>query len=142
MATQARPVLVVEDDTDLLGMVELVLQGAGYRVVTAAEGAEALQKVAAEMPAVILLDMKMPGMDGWEFARHFRARYDRQAPIVVLTAAENARQRAEEIGAEGYLGKPFEIDDLIAVVEKYAPQRGEGITQKSGRGEPESAAAG
>ncbi len=78
--------------------------------------------VAEEMPALILLDMKMPGMDGWEFSRHFRARYDRQAPIVVLTAAENARRRAEEIGAEGYLGKPFEIAELVAMVEKYAPQ--------------------
>lgn len=119
MAKQARPVLVVEDDSDLLGMVRLVLEGAGYRVVTAAEGAEALQMVAEEMPALILLDMKMPGMDAWEFSRHFRARYDRQAPIVVLTAAENARRRAEEIGAESYLGKPFEIAELVAMVERH-----------------------
>lgn len=121
MSGQARPVLVVEDDTDLLSMVRLVLEGAGYRVVTAAEGAEALQRVAGEMPALILLDMKMPGMDGWEFSRHFRARYNRQAPIVVLTAAENARRRAEEIGAEGYLGKPFEISELVAITERYVP---------------------
>lgn len=121
MSGQARPVLVVEDDADLLSMVRLVLEGAGYRVVTAAEGAEALQKVAGEMPALILLDMKMPGMDGWEFSRHFRARYNRQAPIVVLTAAENARRRAEEIGAEGYLGKPFEISELVAIAERYVP---------------------
>lgn len=119
MADRGRMVLVVEDDADLLGMVQLVLESAGYRVTTAAEGGEALQKVAQEMPGLILLDMKMPGMDGWEFARQFRARYDRQAPIVVLTAAENAGQRAEEIGAEGYLGKPFEIDDLIATVEEH-----------------------
>ncbi len=119
MADERKAVLVVEDDLDLLGMVRLVLEGAGYRVVTAGEGREALQEIAHEMPGLVLLDMKMPGMDGWEFARIFRARYDRQAPIVVLTAAEDARRRAEEIGAEDYLGKPFEIDDLLAKVARY-----------------------
>jgi CheY-like chemotaxis protein len=103
----------------LLGMVALVLEGEGYRVLTAQEGGEALDKIAHEMPGVILLDMKMPGMDGWEFARIFRRRYDRQAPIVVLTAAEDAHRRAEEIGAEDYIGKPFEIDDLIEKVQQY-----------------------
>ncbi|MHB1417896.1 MAG: response regulator, partial [Chloroflexota bacterium] len=58
-------------------------------------------------------------MDGWAFARAFRARYGRLAPIVVLTAAEDARARAEEIGAEGYLGKPFEIEDLVRIVERH-----------------------
>ena len=119
MAGQHRAVLVVEDDQDLLEMVRLMLEGAGYRVATAAEGSEALAKVAEEMPGLILLDMKMPGMDGWEFARLFRERYDLQAPIVVLTAAEDARKRAEEIGAEGYLGKPFEMDELLAEVARY-----------------------
>ncbi len=122
MAKQDRAVLVVEDDADLLGMVQLVLESAGCRVVTAIEGGEALQQVAKEMPGLILLDMKMPGMDGWEFGRQFRGRYDRRAPIVVLTAAEDARKRAEEIGAEGYLGKPFEIDELLAIAEKYIGQ--------------------
>jgi len=117
MVSERRPVLVVEDDLDLLGMLELILAGAGYPVMTAQEGAEALEKVAQRMPGVIFLDMKMPGMDGWEFARRFRALYNRQAPIVVLTAAEDAHRRAEEIGAEDYLGKPFEIDDLLSKVE-------------------------
>ena len=116
MANEDRLVLVVDDDVALLGMVEMIMQGEGYRVTTALEGQEALAKVMQEMPDVILLDMKMPGMDGWEFAREFRTRYDRRAPIVVLTAAEDARKRAEEIGAEGYLGKPFDIDDLVRVV--------------------------
>ncbi len=119
MGSEKRPVLLVEDDFDLMGMVEMLLSGDGYRVVTAANGREALDRVAQEMPGLILLDMKMPVMNGWEFAREFRARYDRQAPIVVLTAAEDARKRAEEIGAEGYLGKPFDIDDLLYIVQRY-----------------------
>ena len=121
MADERRAVLVVEDDLDLLGLVELVLESAGHPVMTAREGAEALDKIGQEMPAVILLDMKMPGMDGWEFARIFRERYDQQAPIIVLTAAEDAPQKAEEIGAEGYVGKPFEINELLAKVEQFAP---------------------
>ncbi|MBI2941877.1 MAG: response regulator [Chloroflexi bacterium] len=120
MTGKREAVLAVDDDIDLLGMVELVLEDEGHRVVTARDGREALEAVAQEMPRVILLDMKMPGMNGWEFAREFRARYDRRAPIVVLTAAENARERAAEIEADGYLGKPFEIDDLLRTVERYA----------------------
>ncbi len=123
MASKNEAVLVVDDDAELLTMVQLVLEDAGYRVVTATEGQEALDRVAKEMPALILLDMKMPGMDGWEFAREFHARYGHQAPIVVLTAAEDARKRAEEIGAEGYLGKPFEIDHLLSIVQGYMGKR-------------------
>jgi len=116
-------VLVVDDDFDLLEMVQTLLEISGYRVVTAMDGEEALAKVAEEMPSVILLDMKMPGMDGWEFAREFRERFDHQVPIVVLTAAENAAGRAAEIGAEGYLGKPFDIDELLRTVERYMVNR-------------------
>ncbi|MHB1417895.1 MAG: response regulator, partial [Chloroflexota bacterium] len=62
MAGRGKAVLVVDDDIELLGMVETLLDGAGYRVIAAREGREALEKVAQEMPAMILLDMKMPGM--------------------------------------------------------------------------------
>lgn len=113
-------VLVVEDDGDLVSLMELVLSDAGYRVRTAPEGAAALARVAEEMPGLILLDMRMPGMNGWEFAREFRARHGRAAPIVVVTAAENARARAAEVDAEGWLSKPFEIDDVLRTVAHHA----------------------
>jgi CheY-like chemotaxis protein len=71
------------------------------------------------MPAIVLLDMRMPGMNGWEFAREFRSRHGRACPIVVVTAAENARQRAEEIGAEGWLAKPFDIEDVVRAVRTH-----------------------
>jgi DNA-binding response OmpR family regulator len=112
-------VLVVEDDPDLVALLEVVLQDAGYRVSTAADGFEALRRVEAEMPSLILLDMRMPRMNGWEFAEEFRARWDRSCPIVVVTAAENARLRAEEIGADGWLEKPFELEDVLRAVERY-----------------------
>jgi CheY-like chemotaxis protein len=114
----ARSVLVVEDDPDLLALLEMILADAGHAVRTAPEGAAALARVAEEMPGVILLDMRMPGMNGWDFAREFRARHGRACPIVVVTAAENARARAEEIGAEGWLSKPFELQDVLETVER------------------------
>ena len=119
MTENTKTILAVDDDIDLLGMVQLLLEDAGYRVATAADGQEALEKVAAELPDLILLDMKMPGMNGWEFARVFRERYNHLTPIVVLTAAEDARKRAAEVGADGYLGKPFDIDDLVRIVERH-----------------------
>ena len=120
MAKGSKTVLVVDDDVDLLKMVEILLQGEGYRVVLAEEGQEALSKIDEEMPDMILLDMKMPGMDGWEFAREFHARYDHAIPIVVFTAAEDARKRAEEIGAVSWVGKPFDLDTLLEAVAKYS----------------------
>jgi DNA-binding response OmpR family regulator len=111
-------VLVVDDDEDLREMVRAALERAGYEVSTAANGLDALSEVARRTPAVILLDMRMPVQDGWEFARTFRARHDRSAPILVMTAATDARRRAAEIDAEGWLAKPFTIAELLAAVKK------------------------
>jgi len=112
-------VLVVEDDPDLVDLMAVILQDAGYRVATATDGLEALARIEAEMPSLILLDMRMPRMNGWEFAGEFRTRWDRSCPIVVVTAAENARLRAEEIGADGWLEKPFELEDVVRMVERH-----------------------
>lgn len=117
-------VLVVEDDQDLLSLVEMILRDAGYEVDVAADGAQALERVAARMPGVILLDMRMPVMNGWEFAREFRARHGRAAPIVVVTAAEDARARAQEIGADAWMEKPFDLDDVVRMVERFVGDAG------------------
>lgn len=117
-------VLVVDDDPDLREALAQFLTLHGHEVSLAAHGAEALARVARQMPGLILLDMKMPVMNGWEFARDFRARYGRAAPIVVLTAAQDAALRAQEIDAEGFIPKPFELDELYAVVDRWVP-RGE-----------------
>ena len=119
MTNKGKAVLVVENDPDMRELVQVMLDERGYRVLTAAEGQEALAKVQEEMPGVILLDMKMPGMNGWEFAQVFRAQHGHAAPIVVLTAARDPQEPALEIGAEGYLDKPFDIHDLIQTVERY-----------------------
>ena len=112
-------VLVVEDDADLAALVEMIVSDAGYAVRAARDGAEALARVEEEMPGLVLLDMRMPVMNGWEFAREFRARWGRAAPIVVVTAAEDARLRAQEVGADAWLEKPFEIEEVLAMVHRF-----------------------
>jgi len=122
MAAPDRAVLVVEDDPDMREVEVLMLTGAGYRVMQAADGVEALEQVAAEMPGLILLDMRMPRMNGWEFAREFRSRYNSGTPIVVVTAAPDADARADEIAADGCLSKPFRMAALLEAVRRHLPR--------------------
>jgi CheY-like chemotaxis protein len=120
--SRAARILVVEDDDSIRELVDLVLSSAGYEVLTAADGEAALQEIGKAHPDLVLLDMRMPVMDGWEFARQYRARPEPHAPIVVLTAARDAAQRAAEIHANGYLGKPFNMEELLALVSQHAGQ--------------------
>jgi CheY-like chemotaxis protein len=123
--TSPKPaVLVVDDEADIRNVVAFLLEDEGYRVLTARDGHEALAVVAQEVPTAILLDMKMPRMDGWQFVRAFRAQYGRSAPVVIMTAAENAGQRAAEVEAEGYVGKPFDLDDLLRTLHRHSSPAG------------------
>jgi CheY-like chemotaxis protein len=115
-------VLIVDDDLDLTKSVRRMLEAAGYTVRCARNGTEALAAVAQKMPAVILLDMLMPYLDGWDCAMKLRARYGRSVPVVIVTAAERARDRAEQLGVDHVLGKPFDIDDLLDVVSRFHPK--------------------
>jgi CheY-like chemotaxis protein len=112
-------VLVVDDDDSIREFVSVALTDEGYDVLTAADGAEALETVRRRMPGVILLDMRMPVMDGWEFSRAYRASPEPHAPIVVVTAARDVEDRARQIEADGYLAKPFDLDDLLAIVKRF-----------------------
>lgn len=122
MPTSAGEVLVVDDDESIRTFVELALDGQGYAVITAPNGAVALDLADKRQPDLILLDMRMPIMDGWTFARTYRSHPGRRAPIVVITAAPDAGERAAEIHADGFLGKPFDLDELLALVERYVPR--------------------
>jgi two-component system chemotaxis response regulator CheY len=110
-----RPILVVDDDATILAAVAELLEIEGYQVATATNGVEALQKTRELRPSLVLLDMRMPVLDGWGYAR--AAREDGLMPrIVIMTAAHDARRWADEIGAHAYLPKPFEADQLIATI--------------------------
>lgn len=112
-----RPILVVDDDHTIRTTVADILSLEGYPVEVATNGAEALTIVERVRPSLILLDMRMPVLDGWGFGRALRER-GIDVPILVMTAAVNARRWAEEIGADGYLAKPFELAELLDAVER------------------------
>lgn len=113
-------VLVVEDDVSIQECVTLALEDQGYTVVTAEHGIAALAYLREHRPTVILLDMRMPVMDGWTFAREYKERPGPRAPIVVMTAAMDAPRWAGEIGAADVLPKPFDLDELFVVVQRTA----------------------
>jgi two-component system, chemotaxis family, chemotaxis protein CheY len=111
-------VLVVEDDDDIRGFVSWALQIEKNAVAEAANGREALKVLEERTVDLILLDMVMPVMDGWEFARNYRARPGEHAPIIVMTAATDAMSRAEQVHATAALSKPFELPLLLQIVAK------------------------
>ncbi len=112
------PVLVVDDDPLIRTSISEILDLEGYPVATAANGLEALEAVEQNRPSLVLLDMRMPVMDGWAFAGALAERGIR-LPILVMTAAQSAESWAREVRADGYLSKPFELVDLLDAVERY-----------------------
>jgi CheY-like chemotaxis protein len=116
-AVEAALILVVDDERDIRSTVAEMLELEGYAVDEAVNGADALEAVERRTPDVILLDMRMPVLDGWGFARELRQR-GRQIPIVVMTAARDASRWADEIAATAALSKPFGFDDLLRAVDE------------------------
>lgn len=118
---EQRPILVVDDDETISSSIAFLLVEEGYAVVTAANGKEGLERAAQNPPCLILLDMKMPVMDGWAFAAAYRKQPGPHAPILVMTAAQDTRSRAAEVAAEGWIAKPFDVDRLLDIVRRHAP---------------------
>lgn len=130
-----RSVLVVEDDAVIRRLIADVLAGEGYTVATVGDGASALAWLTVEHAVdLIFLDMRMPVMDGWAFADAYRATAGRRARVIALTAAADAARCASEIGADGVLSKPFDLDALVAIVQAHlgAPQRREPVRRLPG----------
>jgi Response regulator containing CheY-like receiver, AAA-type ATPase, and DNA-binding domains len=116
---RARPILIVDDDQDILAAERAVLAEAGYAVREARNGAEALLAVDTNPPAMIVLDVQMPGIDGPTFARELRKRL-RHVPLVILTAASDPKREADRCNAEAYLAKPFRAEDLLELVRRFS----------------------
>ena len=114
---QHTDVLVVDDDPFVRAMLSAFLEQEGYRVQTAANGAEALDCVLQEQPTLVLLDMNMPIMDGWDFVRELKSR-EFQIPIIVMTPARDARECAQEVGATAYVSKPVSLPALISHIDQ------------------------
>lgn len=115
----AKRLLVVDDDPGLLRAVAETLRAESYEVTTARRGAEALVRIAESLPDLIVSDIRMPGMDGYELVRNLRSSArTKLIPIVFLTAKDETADRIAGFrsGVDAYLTKPFEPDELLAVV--------------------------
>jgi len=120
MTQQRPPILIVDDDPAILETVSDILSEEGYPVERTASSLEGLSMAERLAPGLILLDMRMPQLDGWQFAGRLRDR-GLTTPIVVMTAAQDAVGWAAEIEAAGVLAKPFDLLDLLDVVERLYP---------------------
>ena len=116
---QARPVLVVDDDDATRAAEHAVLEDNGFRVIEARDGAEAMWVVQHDPPALVVLDVQMPGVDGPSFARELRMAL-RRVPLVILTGNADPRREADRCNAEAYLAKPFDATELVRVVRRFA----------------------
>ena len=130
---QGETILVVDDEQHIIELTRLYLEQEGFRVLDARDGATALHRVAQERPALVVLDLMLPVVDGWEVCRRVRAEKDvADTPILMLTARDDDVDKIVglELGADDYLTKPFNPRELVARVKA--------ILRRSERQKPDS----
>jgi CheY-like chemotaxis protein len=121
-----RTVLIIEDEKLIIVSTQMVLEAAGFRVESAMNGEDGITKAREQKPDLILLDIMMPGIDGWEtLTRLKRDPATGTIPVIIFTAREHSRghQKSAEMGAADYFRKPFEPDELIELVERHIGQK-------------------
>jgi len=117
----SRRILVVDDQREILEMTSTLLAGAGYAIQTAQSGTEALDQLGRERYDLVLLDINMPGVDGWEVLRLIRAdELLDELPVMIFSVKGEMRDKmvGMQEGAVDYITKPFEVDDLLARIER------------------------
>ncbi|HAZ94125.1 MAG TPA: hypothetical protein DCW94_00305, partial [Porticoccaceae bacterium] len=125
-ADEATYVLVVDDSVTVRKVTSRILKRQGYRVATAKDGIEALKAMQDEIPAVLLLDIEMPRMDGFEVATRMRASETlKNIPVLMITSrtGDKHRQRAMELGVDRYMGKPYQEDELLGTIDELLASR-------------------
>jgi DNA-binding response OmpR family regulator len=117
-------VLIAEDDPDTLVILRVNLSAAGIEPILASDGRTALARIQAEKPDAVLLDVLLPGIDGWQVLEELHAKGD-PVPVVMCSAKDNIHdlQRARDLGAVAYLTKPFDIDRLVEVTTQVVGMR-------------------
>jgi DNA-binding response OmpR family regulator len=108
-------ILVIEDDSAVAALLRAVLKRAGHEVIPAGSGEEGLEHIDARSPDAVILDIRLPGIDGFAVLERIRARGPRP-PVVMLTADRDTRERALAGGADAHLGKPFNNVELVALI--------------------------
>jgi DNA-binding NarL/FixJ family response regulator len=130
-------ILVVEDDIDLRTLIAAMLQRRGYRVSQATWGEEALTLARQERPNVVLLDVKLPGMSGYDVCRELRAEFGEGLPILFVSGARTEpydRVVGLRLGADDYIVKPFALDELLARVDRFIERAASETEQKPASG--------
>ncbi|MBI2091576.1 MAG: response regulator [Deltaproteobacteria bacterium] len=116
-----KKILIVDDEKDLVETLSFRLEAAGYAIITAFDGKEGLEKARSEKPDIVLLDIMMPKMDGYQVCRmlKFDDEY-KHMPIIMLTARgqEQDKKTGENVGADDYVTKPFDSGDLLTRIKK------------------------
>jgi DNA-binding response OmpR family regulator len=117
-------VLIAEDDPDTLVILRINLNAAGIEPMLAGDGHTALERIESEAPDALLLDVLLPGIDGWQVLEQLHAKGD-PVPVIVCSGKDNMHdlQRARDLGAVAYLVKPFDIDRLIEVTSEVVGLR-------------------
>jgi len=114
----AAPVLVVDDDPAIRQLMQWALEDQGLPVETAADGREALDRARRHRPALVVLDLALPVLDGSKVSAALRAAHGENLPIVIVSADRRGSEKAVQLRAQDYLAKPFDIDDLLSSVQR------------------------
>jgi two-component system response regulator VicR len=124
----ANKIMVVDDEPDVVDLVKLVLESDGFGVVTAYSGKEALEKIDREMPDLVLLDIMMPQMDGWEVYSRIRANpRTKDIPVAMLTAKSQSIDKMiglHVVKVDDYITKPFGRSELLERVKRILKEKG------------------
>jgi len=120
-------IMVVDDERDIRNLLRQVLEHAGYQVQTAGNGREALEMLEQTRPDLVLLDIMMPEVDGWEVCRNIKTRQKtKDIPVILITVRSQPLDKVvgtEVVGADDYITKPFDLDDLLARVARLVKEK-------------------
>lgn len=112
------PILIVEDDRELRRIMRAVLEDEGFLVETAPDGRQAVARAAERCPALVVLDMTLPELNGDGVASRLREQYRDPPPILLVTADGSAPGKARQVGAYAYLSKPLELEEFVSVIRR------------------------
>jgi len=115
-------ILVVEDNAELAKLLELILRRAGYEVTLAEDGIDALERFREQTPDLVLLDIMLPRLDGYEVCARIRRQFQSNVPVIMLSSLDSPldMERSREVGATDHIAKPFDKDHLLEVIANYA----------------------
>jgi CheY-like chemotaxis protein len=116
-------ILIIDDEAAVCDVMAMILEDAGYVVEKATGGLEALARIKKKLPALVVLDLMMPNVSGWDVYQTLRAaKRTRKVPVVVVSADRDVLARARTLGANALISKPFQLEELLSIVHDNLPE--------------------